>query len=386
LRKWDDDIVYLLKIISSLISKTIEKEKHFQETIKEKEKIQTIVQGIGDAVFVVDKDRKLIVFNKKAEELSGFSIDEAIGKPYNKILNFTFEKNGKVNNKFIDDAFSTGNVQEMVNHTMLIKKDGSKISVADSAAPLKDIKGNIFGCVVVFRDTSREREIDKMKSEFISVASHQLKTPLTAIKWLGEKLLKGKITKKQQESLSDIYKSNELMIKLVNDLLDVSHMETGRKFDIVKKETDIIKIVDQILLDNQKLITDKKVKIIKCDGIPKKILLNIDGEKIAQAYNNLINNAIKYSKIGGQIEIGCEHKEKSIVLMIRDHGIGIPKNQQDKIFSKFFRADNASGQETDGTGLGLYIAKSIIEAHGGKIWLESQEKVGTTFYLELLIK
>jgi len=388
-RKWEYPIVYFLKIIVGSLSSVIQKERHTEKLQQENDKIQTIIQGIGDAVFVIDKDKKIIVFNKKAEELSGFSFAEAINKPYKEVLNFVFEKDGKVNDRFINDAFATGNEQKMANHTMLIKKDGSKISVADSAAPLKDKNNNIIGCVVVFRDTSREREIDKAKSEFVSVASHQLKTPLSGIKWISEILLGDKLCKpnrKQHEYLLDIHNSNEKMIKLVNDLLDISHIETGRKFDIIKKETDIVKIVDQILLDNRQLINEKKVRIIKCKGTPKKFLLNVDGEKFSQAYNNLINNAIKYSKTDGQIEIGCEHKEKSIVFMIKDHGIGIPQDQQNKIFSKFFRADNASSQETDGTGLGLYIAKSIIEAHDGKIWFESKEKIGTTFYFELPIK
>jgi diguanylate cyclase len=153
-----------------------------QEIKREKEKIQTIVQGIGDAVFVVDKEKRLTTFNKKAEELSGFSFDEAINRPYKEVLNFIFEKDGKVNDKFINQAFSTGEVQEMSNHTMLVRKNGSKLAVDDSAAPIKDSNGNTIGCVVVFRDVGREREIDKMKSEFVSVASHQLKTPLAGIK------------------------------------------------------------------------------------------------------------------------------------------------------------------------------------------------------------
>jgi signal transduction histidine kinase len=176
-----------------------------------------------------------------------------------------------------------------------------------------------------------------------------------------------KPSKEQKEYISDIFKNNERMIKLINDLLDVSHIETGRNFEIIKKETDIVKIVNQILADNKQLLLERKINIIKCEGAPKEFFINIDGEKIGQAYNNLINNAIKYSKMGGVVEIGCEHREKSVLFIIADHGIGIPQEQQGKIFDKFFRADNALLQETDGTGLGLYIAKSIIEAHKGKL-------------------
>jgi len=385
-REWEKYVVNILRSVVGIISTAMEKDKHLKEIKAEKEKIQTIIQGIGDAVFVVDKDKKLIIFNKKAEELSGYNLSEAINKPYKEILHFIFEKNGKVNDRFINQAFSTGKNQEMKNHTLLVRKNGSKIAVADSAAPLKDNNGKINGCVVVFRDVSRDREIDQMKSEFISVASHQLKTPLAGIKWMCELLLSGKISKpdkKQKEYLLDIVSSNERMIKLVNDLLDVSHIETGKKFDIVKTETNIVEVVDQIIKENKQLIDQKKINIVKCKGAPEKFMINIDGDKIRQAFNNLINNAIKYSKDGGIVNISCKSSKKSVTFMIKDNGIGIPKHQQAKIFNKFFRADNASSQETDGTGLGLYITKSIIEAHDGKIWFESEEKIGSIFYFEL---
>jgi len=387
-RKWGKETINLLKIVSTAISSALEKERHIEEAKREKDKILTIVQGIGDAVFVVDQEKNLIIFNGKAEELSGFSKDEALGKPYKKILHFVLEKDGSVNDTFVNQAFATGKTQEMTNHTQLVRKDGSKIAVADSAAPLKDKTGAVIGCVVVFRDISREREIDKMKSDFISVASHQLKTPLAGIKWMSQILLDGKDTKpskKQKEYLLDIYRSNERMIGLVNDLLDVSHIENGSRSDIKKQKTDIVTIVEEILQENKQLILAKKLNIIRCKNTPNKLLLNIDGGKIKQAYNNIINNAIKYSKDGGQIDIGCEHKKNSTLFFIKDNGVGIPRNQQAKIFNKFFRASNVSVQETDGTGLGLYIAKSIIEAHEGKIWFESTENVGTTFFFELPI-
>ncbi len=230
------------------------------------------------------------------------------------------------------------------------------------------------------------KEIDKIKSEFISIASHQLKTPLTGIKWLSELLLGEKIDKpsqKQKGYLWDIYVSNQRMIKLVDDLLNVSRMEIGNKLNIVKKKTDIIKIIDQVLLDNQQLVKKEKINIIKCKGAPRKLIINIDADNIRQVFSNLINNAIKYSKNRGLVEIGWKSKNGEIIFWVKDKGIGIPNGQQDRVFEKFFRSDNAAKQETDGTGLGLYIAKTIIEAHGGKIWFESEEGKGSKFYFSL---
>ncbi|HOU76478.1 MAG TPA: HAMP domain-containing sensor histidine kinase [Candidatus Dojkabacteria bacterium] len=225
-----------------------------------------------------------------------------------------------------------------------------------------------------------------MKSEFVSVASHQLKTPLSGIKWMCELLLDDSIKKTEQEKkeyLNDINNSNERMLHLVEDLLDVSHIETGRKFDIIKKDTDLIEIVAQTLKDNLQFAKDKNVRIIKCDNAPQKFIIKCDGDKIRQVFGNLINNAIKYSKNNGTVEIGCRHTKNLVTIYIKDDGVGIPQKQQARIFEKFFRADNAFTKETDGTGLGLYIARAIIEAHGGKLWFESEENKGSTFYFSL---
>mgnify|MGYP000713434940 CR=1 FL=1 len=192
---------------------------------QERSKLDIILQGIGDGVFVVDKNYRITLFNKVAANISGFTAREAIGKKYDKVLKFVYEKNEKASNKFIKEAITTGKITTMSNHTVLVSKKGSKIPVADSAASLRNKKGEIIGCVVVFRDVTKERELDQRKSEFISITSHQLRTPLSAMKWLLEMLLAGdmgKLKKEQAEITNDIYQSNQRMIKLVNDLLTVS--------------------------------------------------------------------------------------------------------------------------------------------------------------------
>ncbi len=230
------------------------------------------------------------------------------------------------------------------------------------------------------------KTIDSIKSEFISVVSHQLKNPLAGIKWLSELLMGDKIEKpseKQKKYLEDIHLSNERMLKLVEDLLNISNFDSGKKFTLVKEKTDIVQIVDQVLLDNQQLAKEKEIQIIKCEGVPDIFFLNIDGNKIRQVFANLINNAIKYSKNKGVVEIGCEHKNGEVIIVVKDGGIGIPIQQQKLIFSKFFRASNARENEPNGTGLGLYFAKVVVEAHSGKLWFESEENKGSTFYFSL---
>ena len=234
---------------------------------------------------------------------------------------------------------------------------------------------------------SLEREqIEKMKSEFVSVASHQLRTPLTGIRWFAELLLKGKagkISTDQKDFLDQIYQSNDRMIKLVEDLLNVSRIDTGSKFEIKKAPKDLVEIINSLTSDLIGLAHQYEVEIQKSEGFPEKYELPIDADKIRQVFQNLLSNAVKYSKKGGVVEILFENKKDKILISVKDTGLGIPEKQQSRMFEKFFRADNVKTVETDGTGLGLYIAKAIVEGHGGKIWFESKENTRTSFFVEL---
>lgn len=378
--------ILLLFIIFIMINNNNKIKEKTDQINKEKLKLETIVQDIGDGIFVIDKELKITLFNPKASEISGFSIDESMGRPYYDILNFEFEKNGEVNNIFIKQAFSTGKIQEMAQGTLLFKKDGTKVAVTDSTIPLKDKDGSVIGCVVVFRDITKEKEIDRIKTDFILVASHQLKTPLSGIKWSSELLMGDKIKKpsaEQSKYINNIYVSNERMIKLVNDLLNVSRIETGIDLTSRKEKVNIFKLVVEVFEDNKPLALTKHINLINVENLNQELFLDIDEDKIRQALDNLISNAIKYSNNNSKVEIICKKQDKNILFSVKDYGIGIPKNQQKRIYEKFFRADNAVSQQTDGNGLGLYIAKTLIEAHGGSMGFESEENKGTTFYFSL---
>jgi len=353
---------------------------------KERNKLETIVQSIADGVFVVDNDLKIILFNLKAGQISGFLEKEVLGKGYNEVLKFIFESDPeKIDDKFIKDAIRTRKIQEMSNHKLLVTKKKTSIPVAASASPLIDGEGHAAGCVVVFRDITKDREIDRMKTEFVSVASHQLKTPLTGIKWMTELLMRCGLNEEQTEFAKSAHDSTNRMIKLINELLDVSHIETGRKFDVRKESTDIIAILDTVIGELNENTVKKNIMVKMSKETPTELMIDIDISKVRHVITNLIDNAIKYSKQDGRIEVSCVKDKSEVVFFVRDNGIGIPKEQQKRLFEKFFRADNAILSETDGTGLGIYIAKAIVEAHDGKIWFESVENKGTTFYIKLPI-
>jgi len=232
------------------------------------------------------------------------------------------------------------------------------------------------------------KKLDQAKTEFIGIASHQLRTPLTGIRWFTELLLKNNeknLSAKQLDFLDQVSASNQRMIRLVNDLLDVSHIETGRKFDIIKSEFRLAEVIDEVLKENIFLISTKGLKIQ--NNLPQDLSIFADREKIKQVWQNLISNATKYSGDKTTITITLNpDKNKGLnIFGVQDQGIGIPKDQQAQIFNKFFRASNASLKHSDGTGLGLYIAREIIRAHGGEMWFESTEGQGTDFLFSLPI-
>jgi PAS domain S-box-containing protein len=388
---WWEDYVYKLPTgevvaafanITERIKASKDLEKSVEEVKEERDKIHTIVQSIADGVFVVDKNYKIILFNEAAALMSGHSAKEAIGMRYDDVLKFMYEKNERKPVMFVKDAMETGRPQSSMNHTILIDRSGDWIPVAYSAAPVNGPKGP-HGAVVIFRDVTKEREVDKMKTEFVSIASHQLHTPLTGVKWFLELMLRGKagaIPENQRKYLEQVYASNERMIILVEDLLSVSRIESGDRFTFEKKHTDVIKMIDEVIDGNIDLIKEYKVTVVKQENVPKQLTLNVDPDKIRQVFYNLISNAVKYSKPHGNVEIGYNTDRKDVVtFFVKDHGFGIPKRQQHRIFEKFFRADNVVTKITVGTGLGLYIVKSLVEAHGGELWFTSTENIGTTF-------
>ncbi len=243
-------------------------------------------------------------------------------------------------------------------------------------------------------DITHEKEIDRAKSEFVSLASHQLRTPLSAINWYTEMLLAGDagpLNEEQKSYLKEVAVGNKRMVDLVDALLNTSRLELGT-FIIDPVPTDVAVLVNSVLSELKSDIVKKKLVIT--DKFNKSLPKFTADEKLLRiVVQNLLSNAVKYTQEGGEILVSLDVmdngqkfgnkkiKGRNMVLMVRDSGMGIPVSQQGKIFSKLFRADNAKESEAEGTGLGLYIIKSIIEQSGGSVWFESEEKKGTAFYV-----
>jgi signal transduction histidine kinase len=223
-----------------------------------------------------------------------------------------------------------------------------------------------------------------MKDDFISLASHQLRTPLTAIRWISERLMRpatGQLTEKQQGLVKDVQNSTIRLITLVNDLLNITRIESGR-LTIEPTQSNIGELVQSIIEEVHEIADAKKITIqVEIhDQLPEIV---IDVKLIRQALANIIQNAIKYTSPQGMITILAYKTVQYIAVAVTDTGLGIPTAQQSQLFQRFFRASNVTGAEYDGTGLGLYLVKNIVEASGGTVLYSSQENVGTTFVVYL---
>ena len=343
---------------------------------EEKNKTLAVITNFADGLLVFDKEGKLSLINPQAEDFFDVKSRDIVDRPILELSTFpTVEPIVRIAGKEIKGVFRK---EVQIKENLILE-------VSTVSMMREEEK---FGTLIILHDVSREKMIERMKTEFVSLSAHQLRTPLSAIKWTLKMLLDGdlgKITGEQRDFIEKTYKSNERMINLINDLLDVSRIEEGRY--LYKPILTNLESVIQFVVNSYKEEIERKKLKFEFKKPEKKLPeVRVDVEKIKLAIDNLLGNAIRYTLAGGEVTVSLKCVKKEIELSVKDTGVGIPKDQQGRVFTKFFRAANAIRMETEGSGLGLFIAKNIIEAHGGKIWFESEEGKGTTFYFTLPIK
>jgi PAS domain S-box-containing protein len=357
------------------ILEDVERERKRAE--EEKNKTLTIITHLSDGLLVFDKDRKLYLANHQAEKFLAFSVKEIIGLT-------VLDLSKKPNFKLLTDLVGP-EIKPVFRKELVLNKE---LTIEVSTEPMIP-KGEVLGTLVILHDISREKMVEKIKTEFVSLAAHQLRTPLSAIKWTLKMLLDGDlgtISTEQRDFVEKTYQSNERMISLINDLLDITRIEEGR-YLYRPALADFEEVVSSTINFCRDLATRKKIEILFKKSTVKLPKISMDVEKVGLVVQNLFENAIKYTPVNGRIEsvIKYDQDKREMVFSVKDTGVGIPVDQQDRVFTKFFRAANVLRLDTEGSGLGLFISKNIIEAHNGKIWFESSEGQGTTFFIVLPI-
>ena len=346
--------------------KQVEQQLHLQSTA---------LEAAAVAIVITNREGTINWTNPAFTRLTGYIAEEAIGR------NPRLLKSGKQDQSFYQnmwDTITSGQVWhgELINR----RKDGSLYTEEKTITPVRDSSGNITNFIDIKQDVTERKRVEEMKTEFVSIVSHELRTPLTSIKGFVDLVLEGdsgEINELQNEFLSIAQSETNRLSSLVDDLLDIGRIETGRlKLEI--EPISLNELIEGAITSLQTMAIERGIKFTT--NISKNpLMIKADRSRIKQVLVNLFSNAIKYNRENGQVEVVARQTEDMVQTDVRDTGEGIPSSDLPHIFGKFYRAQTNATKETHGTGLGLSIAKTVVELHRGKIWVESKEGKGSTF-------
>lgn len=345
-----------------------------------KNRAEAILFNVGEGVFAVNLKGEIIIFNKASERILGFTKEQALNQKYDSLLRFVNSKTKEDYGPFINQVLLEGKDIVLPKDTFLVTAEEAEIPVAVNSSPIRNQKGIIVGGIVVFRDITHEKEIEEIRTDLISIASHQLRTPLSEIKGLVSLLednVGGPLSPKQQEYMKLLDVANERMINLVNDLLNISRIEQGR-LQLNFEKVNLGSLAAEIKKTLELRAKEHKQNLYLTVD-PNLPLVYADPGKTKEIISNLTENALKYTFDEGTINARVTANDVGVWFLVKDSGVGIPKNRQKDLFQKFSRVENALSKLTTGTGLGLYAVKQLVEKQKGQVWFESTEGQGSTF-------
>ncbi|MBN1405670.1 MAG: PAS domain S-box protein [Candidatus Omnitrophica bacterium] len=348
--------------------------KKYNKALAEKKETETVIRSIAEGLIVVDAKGKVVMMNPAAERLLGVSRDDKVGKSM--LENIKDEqlvslaggaRSGSDNDKEIE---------------IVARQDDTKKVLRASSAVIENENGQTVGMVSVLSDITKQKELDRLKSNFVASVTHELRTPLIAaeksISLMLEKTM-GDISEKQEQFLSLAQRNLKRLSALINDLLDLSKLEAG-KFELKRRPSRIEEIVDAAAQTLQPWANTKLITIDRniCNEIPE---ISMDPDRITQVLYNLVGNSIKFTPNKGRIiiEVVLNKEKEELEVSIMDNGIGISKEHLPRIFDKFYQASERASTDINGTGIGLAVVKEIVELHNGRIWVESEKGQGTKF-------
>ena len=354
----------------------------------EKQLFDALLGLVDYGVIVYDNDFNILVFNKGAEAIFEVAANQLVGQK------FSLEKTKDPNFKILSQVLYSSLAPTVVRLSeagafpqvsKVILEEPSKELETYTDQILND-RGQVWGSLKLVKDKTRESALLKTKSEFITIAAHQLRTPATAVNWTFENLEKDQGLNPNSRELVGIgHKAAQNLSKIINDLLSVAQIEEG-KFGYQFQDMNLIDFLDKLLAEASLIAKEYKVNVYFNRPSEKEIMVSADVTRLSLAVSNLIDNAIKYNIPEGQVTVNIEKKGQLAQVAVGDTGVGIPEEDLPKLFTKFFRSANVAKFSIGGSGLGLYIVKNIITEHGGKIWAESVLDRGSTFYFTLPLR
>jgi PAS domain S-box-containing protein len=367
-RAWRDDEVQSLVALAATASASVANAELYQRVAEEKERSEAILAHIADGIVAVDREDRIVLWNAMAEQITGVPASEAVGRRVLEVLQRDL----------------AGDVAETPGERQVsILRGGKEVWLSLTEAVMLDPAGVVAGRIFAFRDISSERVVEQMKSDFVSTVSHELRTPLTSIYGFGETLMRSDVEFSEGERatfLGYIVSESERLIGIVDDLLNIARLEAGT-LGLTLAATDLAEVAQEALARVEDASPNGHRFEVEIE--PGTLLVQADREKLSQILLNLVDNAVKFSPEGGVVTIAARRRTNTAEISVSDEGIGIARADQQRIFSKFFRTESVAQSSLHGTGLGLFLARGLLAAMGGRIWVESQEGQGASFTFEL---
>lgn len=368
-----DELGQLSLAINDLSTKVEEAQ---ESTEAERRRLDSVLEHMTDGVIATDRRGKVVIINETALELLNLTQDKAVGYSILEILK-------------IQEHFTLRHLLETQEELILdFSTEDNEVTLRGEFSLIQRETGFISGLVCVLHDITEQEKIERERRDFVSNVSHELRTPLTSMRSYLEALNDGawKDPDIAPRFLAVTQEETDRMIRMITDLLNLSRMDAGK--DTFELEyVNINELFSHVLnrFDMMLQSADKPVKpfVIKRDFTKRDLWVEVDADKMIQVLDNIMNNAIKYSPSGGTITCRLMETHNNIVISIADEGLGVPKKDIPHVFDRFFRVDKARARSMGGTGLGLAISKEVVQKHGGKIWLESIENKGSTFFISL---
>lgn len=385
-REYSEHDVRLLRLVSQRLAVLVENANLYHDVNARRERWEAVFRFTDEGIVIFDREGKIVGFNPAAVSMTGQSVADAIGKPFVKVVK-SISKEGtdlaRVSpiNRILAEGITVAKSEQLLE-----VKGGGRLWAEVSYSPIFDDAGRVTSGIAIIRNIQKDREIEEIKSDFISIVSHELRTPLTAIKGFLSMVLKedfGKLTEKQEKYLGRVYQSNQRMIDLVEDLLDVSYIESG-KINLTIKPIALEDVLTEVIAEVSPKSTSREihVQVGRRNRLP---MVLADSTRLHQILLNLVDNGIKYSPNGSQVKVEFTVRGDELITSVTDQGVGITKSQLDRLFTKFGRIYNPMSVQAGGTGLGLYITKNLVESHGGRIWVTTREGKGSKFSFSLPI-
>ncbi|WP_445002313.1 cell wall metabolism sensor histidine kinase WalK [Exiguobacterium alkaliphilum] len=362
----DDEVGQLAYAFNELTDELMEANA---TTEAERRRLTSVLENMSDGVVATDRSLRVILMNDQARDMIGVDEEEAMGANLQSLLEFDDEivipEDGTMPPKLID-----------------LSTDDELFLVRAYFSPIQKHSGPITGLIVVLHDVTEQEQVEQDRREFVANVSHELRTPLTTMRSYLEVLAEGayKDDELAPRFLETTQNETERMIRLVNDLLQLSKMDS-KEYKMQKVKFDFIQFFNDII-DRHEMTKGETIEFRR-KLMKRRVYVHADQDKMTQVIDNIITNAIKFSPEGGTITFRTMLRAKRLVVGIKDEGVGIPKSNLKKIFERFYRVDKARARNIGGTGLGLSIAKEVVSAHGGDIWAESEFGRGTTIYFTI---